>query len=28
LNREELLGALDVQTALLRRELLDEWDSD
>ncbi len=27
-NREELLGALTVQTALLRRELLDEWDDE
>ncbi|WP_157018135.1 hypothetical protein [Cryptosporangium arvum] len=24
-NREELLGALAVQVALLRRELLDDW---
>jgi len=28
LNREELLGALIVQTDLLRKELLDEWDDD
>lgn len=28
LNREELLGALVVHTALLRRELLGEWESD
>ena len=28
LNREELLGALVVHTALLRRELLAEWEDD
>jgi hypothetical protein len=28
LNLEELLGALTVQTELLKRRLLDEWDSD
>ncbi len=27
-NREELLGALVVQTELLRRELADQWDSE
>jgi hypothetical protein len=27
-NLEELLGALTVQTELLRCRLLDEWDSD
>jgi hypothetical protein len=28
LNREELLGALIVQTDVLRKELRDEWDDD
>jgi hypothetical protein len=28
LNREELLGALIVQTDLLRKELRDDWDDD
>ena len=28
LNREELLGALVVHTALLRKELLEEWGDD
>ena len=27
-NREELLGALRVQTALLERELLEEWEGE
>ena len=27
-NREELLGALSIQTALVRKGLLDEWDLD
>jgi hypothetical protein len=28
LNREELLGALVVQVAVLKKELRDEWDDD
>ncbi len=28
LNREELLGALTVQVAVLTKELRDEWDDD
>ena len=28
LNREELLGALQVQVDVLRKELRDEWDDD
>ena len=28
LNREELLGALMVQVAVLKKELRDEWDDD
>jgi hypothetical protein len=28
LNREELLGALTVQVAVLAKELRDEWDDD
>lgn len=28
LNREELLGALEVQVAVLKKELRDEWDDD
>ena len=28
LNREELLGALSVQVAVLTKELRDEWDDD
>jgi len=28
LNREELLGALTVQVAVLKKELRDEWDDD
>lgn len=28
LNREELLGALSVQLAVLTKELRDEWDDD
>lgn len=27
-NKEELLGALDIQLQLLRKELLDAWDAE
>jgi hypothetical protein len=28
LNREELLGALNVQVGILKKELMEEWESD